>query len=153
MVYFMKKVKELVKNYPYKQAALLPALWQVHGQQGYISQKNISEIAELLDMSAAQVLGVVSFYTMFQEKPIGKYHLQVCTNLCCRLRGADRLLEYLKQKLAIEVGHTTRDGLFHLSTVECLGSCSAAPVMMINNECYENLDTNKVDEIIEQCKK
>ncbi|MFH1874729.1 MAG: NADH-quinone oxidoreductase subunit NuoE [Pseudomonadota bacterium] len=144
----MKKLKELVKNYPYKQAALLPVIWQVQEQEGFISAQKISEIAELLEMSAAEVLGVVSFYTMFQRRPIGRYHVQVCTNLCCRLKGADWLLKYLKQKLGVEVGQTSGDGLFHLSTVECLGSCGTAPMMMINNDYYEDLDEKKVDEIL-----
>ena len=93
------------------------------------------------------MLGVVTFYTMFAKKPAGRHHIQICTNLCCKLKGADWLLGYVKEKLGIDAGQTTADKKFHLSTVECLGSCGTAPMMQIDNDYYEELNAEKVDKI------
>lgn len=138
----------IVKRYPTRRAALLPILWLIQEQEGYVSDDAVKFVAEFLEISPADVWGVVTFYTMFQQKPIGKHHVQVCTNLCCKLRGADWLLEYVKRKLDVDVGQTTPDGKFHLTTVECLGSCGTAPMMQIDNDYYENLDGEKVNRII-----
>lgn len=138
----------ILKRYPVKRAALLPVLWLVHEQEGYISDAAIEFVASYLDLTPAEVLGAVSFYTMFGRKPAGRHHIQVCTNVCCKLRGADWLLDYVKEKLGIEAGAATEDGKFYLSTVECLGSCGTAPMMQINNDYYENLNAEKVDRIL-----
>ena len=144
----VKEVEAIVRRYPTKRAAILPVLWLVQEQEGYISDEAVIYVARLLDLQPAEVSGVVTFYTMFARKPIGKHHIQVCTNFCCKLRGADRVLEYLKKKLAIDVDETSANGKFHLSTVECLGSCGTAPMMQIDNDYYENLDVEKIDKII-----
>jgi len=146
------EAEEILKRYPVKRAALLPVLWLIHDEEGYISDDAVKFAAEYLEMSPAEVWGVVTFYTMFQRRPVGRHHIQVCTNLCCRLKGADWLLDYLKGKLNAEVGKTTKDGKFHLSTVECLGSCGTAPMMQIDNDYHENLDAEKVDKIISNLK-
>jgi len=106
--------------------------------------------AELLGISEEQVLGVVTFYTMFNTKPIGKYHLQVCTNVSCMLKGAYDLLKKLEKELNIKKGETTSDGLFTISEVECLGSCGTAPVVQINEDYYENLNEEKLLQIIQE---
>lgn len=142
----------ILKRYPVKRAALLPVLWLVHDQEGYISDEAIEFVASYLDLSPAEVFGAVSFYTMFQRKPAGRHHIQVCTNVCCKLRGADWLLSYVKEKLGIDEGTSTEDGKFHLSTVECLGSCGTAPMMQIDNDYYENLNAEKVDQILDGLK-
>jgi NADH-quinone oxidoreductase E subunit len=138
----------ILKRYPVKRAALLPILWLVHEQEGYISDEAIEFVATFLDLSPAEVFGAVTFYTMFGRKPVGRHHIQVCTNICCKLRGADWLLNYVKEKLGIDVGASTEDKKFYLSTVECLGSCGTAPMMRIDNDYYENLNEEKVDEIL-----
>lgn len=140
----------IVKRYPTKRSALLPLLWLIKEQEGYVSNEAIEFAADYLDLSCAEVMGVVSFYTMFTRQPIGKHHIQVCTNLCCKLKGADWLLSYIKKKLGVKVGETTKDNKFYLSTVECLGSCGTAPMMQIDNDYYENLDAGKVDAILER---
>ncbi|NIP88712.1 MAG: NAD(P)H-dependent oxidoreductase subunit E, partial [Gammaproteobacteria bacterium] len=112
----------------------------------------MSAIAEILGIAAAEVREVASFYTMFARKPIGRHHLQVCIGMCCRLRGGDAILDHLKALLRIDVGETTDDDAFHLSAVECLGSCGTAPMMQVDDEYYEDLTTERVDEIVARLK-
>ena len=146
------EAEDILKRYPVKRAALLPVLWLIQDEAGYVSDDAVRFVANFLGISEADVLGVLTFYTMFARKPAGRHHVQVCTNLCCRLKGADWLLSYLRDKLGIDVGGITPDGKFHLSTVECLGSCGTAPMMQIGNDYYENLDSEKVDRIISNLK-
>lgn len=145
-----KKFDELLTHYPTKQAALLPVLWLVQDQEGYISGEAMEYVAGLLDVSPAHVYGVVTFYTMYHQKPVGKYHLQVCRTLSCALAGSETILEHLKKKLKIEENQTT--GKFSLCTVECLASCGTGPAMMVNEKYYENLTVEKVDKILGELK-
>ncbi len=145
-----EQLPEIFSRYPIKKAAILPVLWLVQEQEGWVSEAACSYVSQLLDVSPAHVYDVVSFYTMFNRKKIGKHHLQICNNCCCRLRGADWLVDYVKRKLGINVGESTPDGKFHLSTVECLASCGTAPMMQIDNDYYENLTAEKVDGILEK---
>jgi len=147
-----KKFDEAVKKYPQKKAALLPALWLVQEQMGWVSPESMEYLAGLLDVTPAYVYETVSFYTMYNRKPIGRHHIQVCDSICCSLREAKGTVEYLKKKLGIHVGETTPDGRFHLSTVECLGSCGTAPMMQVDNDYYENLTEEKIDQILERLK-
>ena len=101
---------------------------------------------------AAHLYGIVTFYTMFNMKPVGRHHLQVCRTLPCALLGSERIINYLKKKLGINLGETTPDGKFTLSEVECLASCGTAPVMQINNDYCENLSEEKIDEILQSVK-
>lgn len=148
-----EKLRELLKRYPNSRAALMPALWLVQEEAGYISDEAIEYVAMSLDISAADVYGAVTFYTMFNRRKIGRHHIQLCTNICCWLRGSKELLKYLKAKLGIDVGETTEDGNFTLSTVECLGACGGAPMMMLDLDYHENLTTEKVDELLDGCKR
>jgi NADH-quinone oxidoreductase E subunit len=143
-----KKIEEVVSRYARKEAALLPVLHLVQNETGSISQQEEKQVAELLGIKPIQVKEVVTFYTMFNQEPVGKYHIQVCSNLSCSLLGAESLIQHLKDKLGIEVGETTEDKKFSLSTVECLGACEHAPCMMVNFDYYENLDTEKIDNIL-----
>lgn len=143
-----KKAEELAAAYPRKRAAILPLLWLVEEQEGWVSHSAASMVADLLGITLPEVMEVVSFYTMFNRKPNGRHHIQVCQGVCCRLRGSDWLVGYLKEKLGIEIGQTTSDGKFHLSTVECLGSCGTAPMMQIGDDYFEDLDAAKVDTIL-----
>jgi len=147
------EIDRLVAMYPDRRSALLPALWVAQKEQGFVGTKAMEEIAAKLDVAPAFVAGVVSFYTMYQTKPIGRHLIQVCTTLSCYLRGADRLVSHLRRKLGVEVGGTTADGKFTLVTVECLGSCGTAPMLQLNDDFHENLDPiGKVDALIDSVK-
>ncbi|MBN1222499.1 MAG: NADH-quinone oxidoreductase subunit NuoE [Candidatus Aminicenantes bacterium] len=144
-----KKIEEVIACYPQKNAALLPVLHLAQQEFGRISQTEENLIASLLDLKPIQVREVVTFYTMFIRKPVGKYHLQVCSNIACSIMGAENLIDYLKEKLGVEIGETTPDQKFTLTTVECLGACEHAPCMMINFDYYGDLDKDKIDKILD----
>lgn len=146
---FEKKVDELVGRYPQPKAALLPVLWEVQAHKGWIDAAAESWVAERLSVSASHVHGVVTFYTMYKQKPSGRHHIQVCTTLSCMLRGSDELVEHLERKLGIHVGQTTPDGKFSLVRVECLGSCGTAPMFQLNDDFHENLTLDKVDRLLD----
>ena len=147
-----KKFEETVGRYPKKEAAMLPVLYLAQEEFGYLSPEAIEYVARLMGQSPAQVTGVVSFYTMLNMKPIGRYHIQVCRTLPCALRGAEKLTSFLEKILGIEVGQTTEDGRFTLSEVECLASCGTAPMMQINEDYYESLTEEETAEIIDSLK-
>ena len=145
----LKHIEVLKTRYEDKQAVLLPVLWMVQDKFGWISEESMKEVAELLQLPGKHVYGVVTFYTMFNKAPRGKYHLQVCTNVSCMLRGGYELFRYISEKLGVKNGETTGDGMFTLEEVECLGSCGTAPMMQVNNrDYYENLSKDKVDELL-----
>jgi NADH:ubiquinone oxidoreductase subunit E len=110
------------------------------------------EIAEVLGLKFVDVASAASFYTYFPKKPRGKYYIQVCRNISCALMGSHHLTQYLLDKLNLKLGETTADGLFTVVEVECLGSCTTAPMMQINDDFYENLTREKVDTILEELK-
>jgi NADH-quinone oxidoreductase E subunit len=148
----LKQFEETVSRYPKKEAAMLPVLYLAQQEFGYLSAEAIDYVARLMGQSPAQVHGVVSFYTMYNMKPIGRHHIQVCRTLSCALGGAEKITGFIKKKLALEVGQTTADGRFTLSEVECLASCGTAPMMQINDDYYESLNEEKVTEILESLK-
>ncbi len=147
-----KKLDEILTHYPNKRAALLPTLWLAQKQFGWISQKVMEYVGQLLDLPPIKVYEVVTFYTMYNQKPVGKYHIQLCRTLSCELCGKGEILSHLKSKLGIKVGETTADGKYTLSEVECLGSCGTAPMMQLNEDYHENLTPAKVDEIFNALK-
>ena len=140
--------KETVKRYPDRHSALLPTLHLAQREFGWISPDTMKFVANLLELPVMKVYETVTFYTMFNKKPVGKYHIQVCTNISCSLLGAEHIVEYLQEKLGVKVGETTDDNKFTLTEVECLGSCGTAPVMMINDDYYENLTPERIDNIL-----
>lgn len=142
------EIQQLKARYPHPNSALLPALALAQKEHGWLSPEVLEEVAAVMDLSPAQVGSVASFYTMFNRRPVGKYLIQVCTNIACSLLGAEHIVEHLKRQLGINVGETTPDGRFTLMEVECLGSCGTAPVMQVNDTYYENLTAEKVDEIL-----
>lgn len=144
-----KKLEEVIARYPQKKAALLPVLHLVQQEVGYISSTEEEQVAALLDLKPIHVREVITFYTMYNRQPVGKYYIQVCSNLSCSLLGAQTLVDYLKEKLGIELGETTEDKKFTLTTVECLGACEQAPCMMVNYDYYGDLDQNRIDEILD----
>lgn len=145
---FYGAMKKLEPRYPTKVALLLPALHAAQDELGWLSPETMEEVGELLGIHAAQVKEVASFYTMYNLKPVGKYHLKICTNVACCLRGAYEVVEHCEKKLGISVGQTTADKKFTLHEEECLGACGTAPAMMLNNDYVENLDIRKMDELL-----
>jgi len=119
---------------------------------GYLTEEALREIASILDISTVQLNEIAAFYTMYNKKPVGKYHVQVCTNVSCSLLGAEHIVEVLSKKLGTKKGETTPDNKFTLSEVECLGSCGTAPMMQINDDYYENLTDAKIEEILKGLK-
>ena len=147
------KFQEYVNKYPKIDSCMLPALWLVQEQEGWVSPEAMIFVAEKLGKTPIQVYEVATFYTMFNLKPIGKYHIELCKTLSCMLCGSRELKQYIKDTLGIEAGQTSEDGLFHLSEVECLGACGGAPMFALNGEYHEKLTVEKVDELIKECKK
>lgn len=149
----LKKLEDIKSRYPNPQAALLPVLWMIQEKEGWISEDSMKYAGDLLSVPYEHVLGVVTFYTMFNKKPRGKFHLQICTNVSCMLRGGYELFKYASDNLGIGNNETTSDGMFTIEEVECLGSCGTAPMMQVNNkEYYENLDLEKFSKIIDDFK-
>jgi NADH-quinone oxidoreductase subunit F len=140
---------KLENAYPVKRSALVPMLLYAQDEFGYISDEMIAEIARRLELHTVQVEETLEYYSMLHRKPMGKYHVQVCTNIACMLRGGNKLLDRAKKRL--EIGHkeTTDDGVFSLEEVECIGACTGAPAMQVNYDFYENLTPVKFDKIIE----
>ena len=147
-----EKVEKIARKYPERRSALLPALFLAQKKYGYLTKETMEEVASILNLQPVQVYEVATFYTMFNKKPVGKYHVQVCTNVSCSLLGSEMIVDCLKKKLGIKSGETTEDKLFTLSEVECLGSCGTAPMMQINDTYYENLTEEKVNNILMELK-
>lgn len=143
------KHDRLLTRYPDREAAILPTLYLAQREFGHLSDEAILYVAGLLGFTPARIYGVATFYTMFNKKPVGKYHLQVCRNLSCSLMGAEHLIEHVARRIGVKPGETTADGRFTLSTVECLGSCGTAPVMQVNDDYYENLTEESIDAILD----
>jgi NADH-quinone oxidoreductase E subunit len=146
---FKAKADKIRAGYPRPDAALIPLLQELQKARGFVAEEAMDALAAYLGLPYARVKAVVTFYTMFNRAPVGKYHLQVCRNISCHMAGAPGLLARLREKLAIEEGETTKDGLFTLSSVECLGACGAAPVMQVNEDYFEKLDEKKLDVLLE----
>lgn len=145
----LQKISEIISRYPHKQSAVVPVLYLAQEEFGHLSQEAIDYVANLMEIPPARLYGIVSFYTMLHMKPMGRHHIQVCRTLPCALQGAEKVLDFLKKRLAIDLGETTPDGKFTLSVVECLASCGSAPVLQINDDYYENLSEEKIEKILE----
>ncbi len=142
---------ELLQNrYPVKRSALVPMMMYAQDEYGYISDDMVNELARRLDLRPVEVEETLAYYSMLHRKPVGKHHVQVCTNVACMLRGGAQLLQHAKKRL--EIGHkeVTQDGVFSLEEVECIGACTGAPAMQVNYDYYENLTPLKFDRIIEE---
>ena len=142
--------ERLLTRYPDRKAVILPALHLAQKEFGYVSDEAIAYIAGLVGTSSSEIEGVATFYTMYNRKPVGKYHVQICRNISCSLLGAEHLIEHVSKKLGVRPGETTPDGKFTLAKVECLGSCGTAPVMQVNDEYHENLTVESIDRILDQ---
>src|SRR5260370_23197243 len=143
------RFETLQTRYSVKRSALIPMLMDAQGEYGYISDEMIAEIARRLELRTVQVEETLAYYSMLRRKPMGKHHVQICTNVACMLRGGNELLDQAKKRL--EIGHkeTTTDVVFSLEEVECIGACTGAPAMQVNYDFYENLTPMKFDRIID----
>ena len=143
-----QKIIEDQKNFRPPRAVILPALWFAQQEKGWLSGETCQEIAEITGQHLADVLSVLTFYTMYNRQPVGQYHFQVCRTLSCWLVGSDDVTRQLCQKFGIQPGETSADGRYTVTEVECLGSCGSAPMFQLNDDFHENLTPEKVDEII-----
>jgi NADH-quinone oxidoreductase subunit E len=146
------EVEAALARYPNKRSAVLPVLWVAQRQWGWISPAAMRLVARTVELPEPEVFGIATFYTMFNLKPVGRHHLQVCMTLSCSLMGSDRLFRHLEQRLGVSHNETTRDGRFTLRRVECLAACGGGPCMQVNLDYHENLDEKKVDALLETLK-
>ena len=151
MKHLIPEFDELRAKFPrgFDSSLVLPCLRRIQQDRGYIADSDVDGLVEYLGVPRIQIEEVLSFYTQYRTQPVGRWHLQVCRNVSCSMRSAERLLAHLEQKLAVKPGETTADGRFTLSTVECLGSCGTAPVVMVNDAYHEDMSLAKVDQLLE----
>ena len=151
---YKKQVDWTLSRYPKKEAAMLPVLHLAQYQFGYISTEVMELVAKTLDVPVSRVQDVVTFYSMFREQPVGKYHIQVCHTLACAINGGAQVVKYLEEKCGVKANEgISADGKFSIIRVECLGSCSTSPMMQVNDDYYENLTKARIDELVEKWKK
>lgn len=141
--------RRIIARYPRPRSALIPLCHLAQEQDGWLSEEAMEHIAELIDCTPAQVLGTASFYEMFKLHPVGRYCVNVCTNISCQLLGGEELLEHAEETLGVRSGGTTEDGMFTLEDVECVAACTEAPAVQVNYRYFHRLDNDSFDELIE----
>jgi len=143
-------IDAILLHYPgAKRDSLIPLLQQVQQQQGYLSREAVVRVGQHLRLPASKIYGVATFYNQFRFQPQGKFHIQVCRGTACHVKGSAAILDAIKRELKVEAGQTTRDGLFSLEVVACIGACGLAPVIAVNGEFHAGVTTRKVGKIIE----
>lgn len=147
---YADRIEKIFAKYPDKRSGIMDMLYLAQEEYGWLSEDALREVAALCDVDPTQAQSIAGFYTMFSEKPKGKYWLQVCTDLPCALRGADRFYRELCEYLGVEDGGTTEDGLFTVEQVMCLAACDRAPMLQCNFHYHENLDMETIKALIEQ---
>ena len=148
-----KEITALRDRYPHPRSAILPCLWAVQNEQGFLTVEGMTEVAEILHLAPSEVQAVSTFYSMYFQKPAGAHHVLICVNVSCALRGADDIVGHVERRLACPSGGTTADGAFTLKEAECLGACGDAPVLLVNNKrmaCAMTAD--KLDKLIAEQK-
>lgn len=155
MKHLIPEFDAMRKRYPTgaESSLVLPCLRRIQDDRGFVADSDIAELTEYIGVPRIQIEEVLSHYTQFRRDPIGRWHLQACRNLSCSMRGAEGVIDHLGRKLGITPGQTTADGRFTLSTVECLGSCGTAPVVMVNEVYHENMSAARLDALIEELRK
>lgn len=151
----MARINELLSHYPSdkKKSALLPVLHAVQdAHDHWLSVELMDKVAKILEIKPIEVYEVVTFYTMYNQKPRGKYAFEFCRTSCCMLRGAEDMMEYTCSKLGVKEGEVTSDGMFSVHGVECLGACGYAPMLQLGDFNHEKLDKQKIDQLIEDCR-
>lgn len=152
----LNKVREIIARYPQgkQKSALIPLLHLAQEENGgWLSVEAMDHVASILQLKPIEVYEVATFYSMYNLKPVGKYLFEVCQTGPCMLKGSDQIIDYIKEKLGIGIGETTADGMFTLKTVECLGACGYAPMMQMGKFYKEHLTKEKVDQIIDECRR
>jgi NADH-quinone oxidoreductase subunit E len=144
-----QNIEALIQRYPQARSALIPSLQLAQAEASYLSPEIIREVAKIFRLSPNEVYEVASFYTMLFKKPVGRYVVQVCTNISCLLCNCQEIMAHLQQRLGIKPGETTPDRKFTLMEVECLASCGTAPVVQINEDYHESLTVEKLDRILD----
>jgi len=152
--HLIPEFEKLRERFPagFESSLVLPCVRRIQEDRGYVADSDIEELAAYLGVPPIQIEEVLSFYTQFRRKPIGRWHLQFCHNVSCSMNGAENLLSHVEKRLGVKPGQTTPDGRYTLTVVECLGSCGTAPMMMVNDGYHENLTFEKVDELLEGLK-
>ena len=145
-------IDAILLKYPTKRSAVLPLCLLVQKASGYVSPAAVREVAEILELDPTEVKAIVGFYTLLREAPKGKFVIEICNDLPCALRGADQFVEHVCNRLDVQVGGTTDDGLFTVETVMCVAACAKAPVAQIDFEYYEDLDPKAFEDVLEQLK-
>jgi NADH-quinone oxidoreductase E subunit len=148
----IKELEEIRAKYPTARAALLPALYIAQREFGWLSKEAYEAVSDVLGVPGAVARGVGTFYAMYKHAPMGRNVVQLCTNVACMIMGAERLVDLLKSKYALEPGGTTPDGRFSLVIMECIGACGTAPAMLVNDDFHENLTEKNIGEILEKYK-
>ncbi len=148
----LEEINEIKKLYPDRKAALLPALHIAQREFGWLSDEAMRSVAKALNLTEAEVKGTASFYSMYRFKPMGRHIVQLCTNVSCMILGAERLVDFLKNRYGLEPNGTTEDGRFSLVIMECIGACGTAPAMLVNNDFYDNLTEERIEEILKKYK-
>jgi len=151
MKHLISEFEALRARYPagFESSLVLPCLRRVQEDRGFVADSDIGDLVEYLGVPRIQIEEVLSFYTQFRRKPIGRWHIQACRNVSCSLCGGERIIEHLANKLGIRPGQTTADGRFTLSTVECVASCGSAPVVLINDTYHERVSPERLDALLE----
>lgn len=144
-----EEIEAAAARYPDRRSAIMPALMIAQKEHGHLPGPVLEDVAEILGVERVWVYELATFYTLFHTEPIGRFHLQLCDNVSCMLCGSEALLEHLETTLGITKGETTPDGVFTLSTVECLGACEMAPVMQVGDDYHGNLDNAGLDALLE----
>ena len=145
---FVTLAEEIISRYPVKKSALIPLLHLAQEQAGYVSEEAMQHIAELIEVTPAEVLGTCSFYEMFKLEPVGKFLVNICTNISCQLLGGEELLHHAERTLRIKPGGTTDDGLFTLEDVECIAACTEAPCLQVNYRYVNKVTASDFDQLI-----
>lgn len=146
------EAEKIVAKYDQKRAAVLPLLHLAQDKIGAVTPEVEAWVAQWTEVPVVHVKEVVTFYSMYHTKPLGKHHIRFCTTTSCCLRGSENLLSHLKNKLGVEKGQTTKDGKFSVEEVECLCACELAPMMQVGDKYYGNLDEKKIDQILDGLK-
>lgn len=147
-----QEIEEELAHYPTKQAVCIDAMKIVQRHRGWVSDESIRDIAEILDMSPADLDGVATFYNLIFRKPVGRHVIMLCDSVSCWIMGYERMRAHLTERLGIEFGETTPDNRFTLLPIVCLGACQHAPAVLVDNELYGDLDAVKVDMLLRECK-
>lgn len=147
------RLKLVLSRYPDKRSALIPTLWLANREFGCLTKEVMEFVAKRLDIPEQWVINTATFYTLLKKRPTGRFHIQVCVNVACYLRGSDSIVDHLKKRLGIGFGEITPDGLFSLEGVQCLASCGSAPAIQVNDDYYEEMTPEKVDTLLDTLRK